>query len=143
MTTKSLSSGVNHSSQQDGFTLVEVMVAVVIIALALPSLLINVMQQVDNTGHLRDKSIASYVAANQMAELRISNSLTQALPGKKVDGETEMLDRTWYWRIERKKYEIPLPLLTIDKLHAVQVTVYYTAKREDSLTQLFGVLQEK
>lgn len=124
-----------------GFTLVEVLVALVVVSLALPSLLVNIMQQLDNTGHLRDKSIASWVAANKMTELRLANRLTQALPGNKVDGETEMAGRTWYWRVERKPYQVPLPLVKLDKLEAVQVTVFYDKQREDSLTQLFGVLR--
>ena len=54
-----------------GFTLVEVMVALAVVAIALPALMISLYQQVDSTGYLRDKSLAHMVAANKLSELRI------------------------------------------------------------------------
>ena len=54
-----------------GFTLVEVMVALMVIAIALPALLKALYQQVDGTAYLRDKSIAQWVANNKLAENRI------------------------------------------------------------------------
>ena len=54
-----------------GFTLIEVMVALAVVAIALPALLISLYQQVDSTAYLRDKSIAHMVAANKLVELRV------------------------------------------------------------------------
>jgi general secretion pathway protein I len=51
-----------------GFTLVEVMVALAVVAIALPALLVALSQHVDGTGYLRDKSLAQMVAANKLAE---------------------------------------------------------------------------
>mgnify|MGYP001548877174 CR=1 FL=1 len=48
------------------FTLVEVMVALAVVAIALPALLGALSQQVDATGYLRDKSLAQWVAANNV-----------------------------------------------------------------------------
>ena len=54
-----------------GFSLIEVLVAVAIVALALPALLLNTMQQMDGTAYLREKIIASWVASNALTEIQI------------------------------------------------------------------------
>ena len=90
-----------------GFTLVEVMVALAIVALALPALLLALSSQVDATGYLRDKSVAHMVAGNKLTELRIlSRARQQLLPGKD-SGVSEMADREWYWWLEIKPTEVP------------------------------------
>ena len=53
-----------------GFTLVEVMVALAIVALAVPALLFTLDQQIDGSSYLRDRSLAQIVAVNRLAELR-------------------------------------------------------------------------
>ena len=54
-------------SQARGFTLVEVMVAMAIVAVALPALLFSLYQQLDGTEYLRDRTLASLVAANKLS----------------------------------------------------------------------------
>ena len=54
-----------------GFTLVEVMVALAIVAIALPALLMALYQQIDDTAYLRDKTLAYMVAENKLAEIRL------------------------------------------------------------------------
>ena len=49
-----------------GFTLVEVMVALAVVALAVPALLFTLYQQLEGTEYLRDRSMASWVAANRL-----------------------------------------------------------------------------
>jgi type II secretion system protein I len=55
-----------------GFTLVEVMVALAIVALALPALLLTLDQQIDGTAYLRDRSLAQIVASNRLTEVRLA-----------------------------------------------------------------------
>ena len=90
-----------------GFTLVEVMVALAIVALALPALLVALSRQVDATGYLRDKSIAQMVAANKLSELRILSQARQSVLQGRDSGVTEMVDREWYWWIESQTTEVP------------------------------------
>ena len=80
-----------------GFTLVEVMVALAVVAIALPALLLALSQQVDATAYLRDKSLARMVAANKLVELRILSRARQDLPSGERSGVSTMAGRDWYW----------------------------------------------
>lgn len=91
-----------------GFTLVEVMVALAIVALALPALLFALQQQLDATGYLRDKSMAHAVAANKLSEVRILSLATGALPEDRESGVVTMAEREWYWWLRSELTEVPL-----------------------------------
>lgn len=94
--------------QSRGFTLVEVMVALAIVALALPALMFALQQQVDATGYLRDKSMAHAVAANKLSEVRILAVARGDLLKGLESGITTMGKRDWYWWMESKLTEVPL-----------------------------------
>ncbi len=93
--------------KQWGFTLVEVMVALAVVAVALPALLVALSQQVDATAYLRDKSVAQLVAANKLVEIRVLSRARQSLLQGRDSGVTEMADREWYWWIESKATDVP------------------------------------
>lgn len=86
-----------------GFTLVEVLVAVAIVALAITGILTAMMRQVDGTAYLRDKLFAHYVALNQMELALLVNAHNNQLPSDTASGSEEMVGRTWYWRAVPKK----------------------------------------
>ena len=88
-----------------GFTLVEVMVALAIVAIALPAVLMALYQQVDDTGYLRDKTTAAMVAANKLAEMRLVIASTRTLTASKDNGQATMADRDWFWWVETKATE--------------------------------------
>lgn len=90
-----------------GFTLVEVMVALAVVAVALPALLVALSQQVDATAYLRDKSVAQLVAANKLVEIRLLARARQSLLKGRDSGVMEMADREWYWWIESKATDVP------------------------------------
>lgn len=81
-----------------GFTLVEVMVALAVVAIAVPALLVALYQQIDNTGYLRDRTLAQMVASNRLAEMRLVIAATRELNRDKADGRLEFADREWFWR---------------------------------------------
>ena len=90
-----------------GFTLVEVMVALAVVAIALPALLVALSQQVDATAYLRDKSVAQLVAANKLVEIRLLARARQSLLEGRDSGVTEMAGREWYWWIDSKVTDVP------------------------------------
>lgn len=89
-----------------GFTLVEVMVALAVVAVALPALLMSLYQQVDSTAYLRDKSMAHLVAANKLAELRILSRAREDLLRGRDSGVMEMADREWHWWLDSQPTEV-------------------------------------
>ena len=90
-----------------GFTLVEVMVALAIVAIALPALLFTLYQQVDTTGYLRDKSMAQLVAVNKMTEFRLVSLARRELSTGRETGSATMADREWFWAVESTPTEVP------------------------------------
>ena len=107
-----------------GFTLVEVMVALAVVAVALPALLMSLYQQVDSTAYLRDKSMAHMVAANKLAELRIISRARQSLLRGRDSGVTEMADREWHWWLESRPTEV-------DQFYRVEIRVAATAEERE------------
>ena len=89
-----------------GFTLVEVMVALAVVALALPALLFTLSQHIDGAAYLRDKSLAQVVASNRLAELRLVSAAQRKLFSGKDSGEVEVAERAFYWWVESSKTEV-------------------------------------
>ena len=80
--------------QQSGFTLLEVMVALTIIALGMAAIIKTVASTTINSAYLRDKTFAHWVAQNQMTELE----LTAAKPNIGfTEGSEKLAGITWYW----------------------------------------------
>ena len=90
-----------------GFTLVEVMVALAVVAVALPALLVTLSQQLDGLRYLEDRTHAQWVAANRLAELRLVLGAKGSLQTGRVSGNEEMAGRTWYWWSEGVETEVP------------------------------------
>lgn len=86
-----------HHRAERGFTLLEVMVALIITALLLPALLMAYGSQADGIAYLREKSVAHWVAANKLTEMRIQVRRSgQVFTGSR-DGTSEMAGRDWAW----------------------------------------------
>ena len=90
-----------------GFTLVEVMVALAVVAVALPALLVTLSQQLDGLRYLEDRTHAQWVAANRLAELRLVAGATGSLQTGRVSGTEELAGRSWYWWSEGVETEVP------------------------------------
>ena len=107
-----------------GFTLVEVMVALAIVAIALPALLMSLYQQIDDTAYLRDKTLAYMVAENKLAEIRLVIGSTRNLSAGKDSGLASMADRDWYWWVETKTTEV-------EKFFRVDITVSLEEEQQE------------
>ena len=79
-----------------GFTLMEILVAVAVVAIALTAIIAEVSRDLHNSLVLRNRTLAQWVAMNKISEWQIDNNWPA--PGEQ-HGETEMARQTWYWRI--------------------------------------------
>ena len=86
-----------------GFTLMEVLIALVIVTLAVSALLGTVTSSGSNVSYLRDKTIAEWVALNRLTEIRIAQQMPDK--GRRV-GNTEMAGMRWQW--EEEVIELPV-----------------------------------
>ena len=86
-----------------GFTLVEVLVALAVLAIALPALLFTINGQLSSLDYMREKSLAHWVAMNKMTELRLQNEYQNYLPSDKKEGSVMLAEREWFWTLETKK----------------------------------------
>jgi general secretion pathway protein I len=77
-----------------GFTLVEVLVALIIVALGLTALLVAVNGTARTSGFLRDKSLGQWIALNRLSEVR----LNMVKFGQNTDtGELDFGNRKWHY----------------------------------------------
>jgi general secretion pathway protein I len=84
----------NAAQHLRGFTLVEVLVALVIVALGLTALMVAVNGTARTSGFLRDKTLAQWIALNRLSEVR----LNVVKFGQNTDtGELDFGNRKWHY----------------------------------------------
>lgn len=81
--------------KSDGFTLVEVLVAIAVVAFTIPALMLLMMKQADNAGALRDRTIATWIAENTQTRLRLERELNDSTLTSSVEERITMLGVEW------------------------------------------------
>lgn len=84
-----------RSDRSAGFTLIEVMVALAIVGLSLGAVAASVSQMVDAATTMRERTYASWIAQNKIAELRLANVVPEV---SETSGELEYAGLEWAWR---------------------------------------------
>lgn len=79
-----------------GFTLLEVMIALAVIAIAFAALLKGVSSYGVNASYLRDKTFAQWVAMNQLTRYQIEASWPA--PDSSQRGTETLANETWQWQ---------------------------------------------
>lgn len=105
-------------SRSRGFTLVEVLVALVVFTVVSVALVRNASQSLRQAGQIREKTVAWWLAENEMTELRIQPRSDTEFPGAGVNRkvvETESIS----WEIETR-----IELTENDFVRRVTVQVY-------------------
>ncbi|MCC7461471.1 MAG: type II secretion system minor pseudopilin GspI [Gammaproteobacteria bacterium] len=87
-----------------GFTLVEVLVALVVVALGMSAVLAALVTAADSAGRLRDVTQAEWIALNQVALTRLNLSAPRE---GHSEADIEYANRSWRWRADVEPTEIP------------------------------------
>ena len=86
-----------RAKQQDGFTLIEVLIALAVLAFALTAMITTTGSATRNTAYLQDKTFAHWIAMNRMEALRLAGKFP---PLGIKEGKAEMAGREWRWEIK-------------------------------------------
>jgi general secretion pathway protein I len=94
----------NRARGARGFTLIEVLVALVIVAVGMAAVLSALSSSASTVSFLRDETFAQWLALNQIATIRISG---QQPPTGNTNGDTDFAGRSWHWRQEVVSTDVP------------------------------------
>ncbi|MFC7780597.1 GspI family T2SS minor pseudopilin variant LspI [Legionella taurinensis] len=81
-----------------GFTLVEVLLALAVVAIALTALLKATSQDVANTQRIKEKTISHWIAMHGVAMVQLG--LLTVPPNQEITQVTSLLGQRWYWRVK-------------------------------------------
>jgi general secretion pathway protein I len=80
--------------RKKGFTLIEVMLAMAVFAIAGVALIGVADNNARNVAYLEKKMFADWVASNQLVNTHLNDKWP---PKNNLKGETEMAGRQWFW----------------------------------------------
>ena len=91
-------------SRAHGFTLIEVLVALIIVAFGMGAVLATLAAAADSTARLREKSLAEWIALNQVSTVRLALDVPQT---GDTTQDIEYAGRQWHWRQHVEKTNVP------------------------------------
>lgn len=95
--------GKKRIKTQTGFTLIETMIALMIVAIALPAMVSLVSIQLESAGSMRDRTYAYWVAQNELTRYQLlqREKEKKQLPNfklpEKESGYRELMGLRWQW----------------------------------------------
>ena len=87
-----------------GFTLVEVLVALVIVAFGMGAVLAALTSAADNVTRLREKTYAEWVGFNQLAIVRLQATLPAT---GENEGDVDFAGSRWHWQQTVEGMDVP------------------------------------
>ena len=112
-----------------GFSLIEVLVALVVLTVGVTAALSLSARNIDNAHDLENRTIAHWVAQNELARMTIQ---PESINGDS-QGVVNMASRDWFWEREVEQ-------TLDDTINRVTIRVYSDEERSFFITQLTGYL---
>ena len=120
-------------TRADGFTLLEIMVALAVAAVALTAIIQSVYRQTDEVARLRERTLVLYIASNTLTELRLSGEFPDV--GRNED-DVEFAGRDW--RVARIVSESG-----VEGLRRVDVAVSYPDSEDTPIRTISGFVAQR
>jgi len=111
------------SPDQFGLTLIEVLIALAIVAIAMTAVMKATSQTIRANHYLENKTIALWVAKQIISEVQ-THRLKLSDTGDSLKNKTNSLGRDWYWQAD-------LASTPNKHIHILHVKVYENASEEN------------
>lgn len=110
-----------------GFTLLEVMIALIIVALSLTAVAASMSQMIFRAKMMRDRTYASWIAQNRIVEIRLAPATPDIGAS---NGEVQYANVDWSWRAVVSE-------TGVDDLYRIDVSVSF-AGSDDNIRTVTG-----
>lgn len=115
-----------------GFTLIEVMVALAVLAIALGAIVQSITSNTSNASYLREKTLAHWVAMNKVAEIQV----LRKFPDTGIErGTEEMANHDWQWQVK-------VVDSGVEKVRRLEVEVRRDREQKEPLAFLVAIIGE-
>jgi general secretion pathway protein I len=118
-------------SRESGFTLVEAVVALAIVALGMMALYMQLNQYAVTATYMEEKTLASWIATNRLTELSVEPSWPEL---GTEENEIEFAGRSW-------RYTVDVSETQVENLRRVDVSVARADQPERIIHKVAGLLE--
>jgi general secretion pathway protein I len=84
-----------YCASQRGFTLLEVLIALMVVAVSLAAIAGEMVQMINAATTMQNRTYASWIAHNKITEMRLANVVPDVSTSS---GEVDYAGREWAWR---------------------------------------------
>lgn len=127
----STSAQVKQWSRQQGIVLLEVMIALLIVALGMLAVQGTLSKFAETAHHMKKKSLASWIASNKVTEFSLAPRWPEL---GETSGNLDFANLEWHWQAEVSATEV-------ENLRRVDVSVAFADNREAVVHSLFGLIE--
>ncbi len=118
-------------AHERGFTLLEVLVALFVVALGMGAVFMQLNQYAIGATYVRDKTLASWIASNRLTEMSIDRSWPEL--GERSD-TVEFADREWRLEIQTSETDV-------ENLRRVDISVAFEDNPDEALHQVSALIE--